>query len=374
MVSVTAKDQYGNTATGYSGAVRIAASDPGGSVQLPQTLTNGTALFSAALRTAGSQLVIATDTAGYGFTGTSNAITVIPDAATRLAVSASASATAGTTLAITVTALDQFGNTATGYTGTAHFSSTDAAAALPLDSTLAGGQGLFSVTLKKAGPVTVTAADTVSSSMVGSATISVNAAAAKQFKVSGSPTTINAGLPLVFTVVAQDQFANTVANYAGTVQFSTTDSQANFTPTATLSAGVGLLAVTFRTAGSQTLTATDSIYGAVTGTSNTITVNALAVQRFVVSGPGSIVAGSPFVVTVAAKDSFNNTVTGYKGTVHFTSTDGAPFSQTMSPSAGALARSVSSSRPRASRPSRPPTPPMTASPAPALLSPSRAAR
>src|SRR5262249_48112708 len=63
----------------------------------------------------------------------------------------------------TLEAFDPFGNQATGYTGTVHLSSSDAAATLPANYTFSpGDQGLhtFSVTLRTAGPQTVTATDT----------------------------------------------------------------------------------------------------------------------------------------------------------------------------------------------------------------------
>src|SRR5207302_10716060 len=80
-------------------------------------------------------------------------------------------------------------------------------------------------------------------------------------------------------------------------------------------------AVTLKTAGSQTITGTDTISNSITGTSNTVTVSAAAATHYSVSAPGSATAGNPFSFTVTALDAFNNTATGYAGTVHFTSTD-----------------------------------------------------
>jgi hypothetical protein len=45
--------------------------------------------------------------------------------------------------------------------------------------------------------------------------------------------------------------------------------------------------------------------------------------HFAVSAPSSDTAGTSFTVTVTAEDGSNNTVTGFTGTVHFTSSDGA---------------------------------------------------
>jgi hypothetical protein len=61
-----------------------------------------------------------------------------------------------------------------------------------------------------------------------------------------------------------------------------------------------------------------------TGTSGDVAV-AATLDHFAVSTPASATAGAPFDVTVIAKDASNNTMTGYTGTIHFTSSDsGAP--------------------------------------------------
>ena len=52
-----------------------------------------------------------------------------------------ASATAGSAFTFTVTAEDPYNNTATGYAGTVHFTSSDAAAVLPANATLTNGSG-----------------------------------------------------------------------------------------------------------------------------------------------------------------------------------------------------------------------------------------
>jgi len=59
---------------------------------------------------------------------------------THFAVSAPASATAGTALNLTVTPLDSFSQTVTGYSGSARFTGTDKAAVLPAESMLSDGE------------------------------------------------------------------------------------------------------------------------------------------------------------------------------------------------------------------------------------------
>src|SRR5439155_13824957 len=118
-------------------------------------------------KTAGNQTLTATDTVTSSITGTSNTISVAAAAATHFSVSAPASATAGSAFSFTVTALDQFNNTSTGYGGMVHFTSSDGQAVLPSNSTLTNGTGTFSATLKTAGSQTLTATDTVTSSITG---------------------------------------------------------------------------------------------------------------------------------------------------------------------------------------------------------------
>src|SRR5262249_28035955 len=137
-VTVTARDAYGNTATGYMGAVHFSTSDPAAGLKLPAAYTfiaadQGTHTFSGGvtLGTGGSQTVTATDAASGSITGSAVASVVAPASATHLGVSAPSSVTAGSTFSITVTALAANGSTATGYTGVVQFSSSDARALLP---------------------------------------------------------------------------------------------------------------------------------------------------------------------------------------------------------------------------------------------------
>src|SRR5207237_651967 len=147
-------------------------------------------------------------------TGTQSAITVNPGAAATFTVAGYPSPTvAGVAHPFTVTALDAFGNTATGYTGTARFTSTDGSATLPANYAFtaadAGVHG-FSVTLKTVGTQSVTATDTVTVSITGvQSGIVVNPAAAVSFTVAGLSTLRTAGVAGSVTVTAKDVFGNT---------------------------------------------------------------------------------------------------------------------------------------------------------------------
>src|SRR5205814_1713405 len=194
-ITVTALDQFNNTATGYTGTIHFTSSD--GAATLPANYTfvggdNGVHTFTnlTTLKTSGNQTVTSTDTVTCSITGTSGTIFVSAAAATHHSATPTRRSTDLTAFSITVTALDQFNNTATGYTGTIHFTSTDGAAVLPANYTFVGGDnGVHAftnlTTLKTSGNQTVTATDTVTGSITGtSGTIAVSAAAATHYSVT----------------------------------------------------------------------------------------------------------------------------------------------------------------------------------------------
>jgi hypothetical protein len=88
-----------------------------------------------------------------------------PPSATHFSVTTTASPSAGAAFHLTVTALAASGQTATSYSGTVHFTSTDGQAVLPANSTLVNGTGTFSVTLKTVGSQSITATDTATVSI-----------------------------------------------------------------------------------------------------------------------------------------------------------------------------------------------------------------
>ncbi|HTA56525.1 MAG TPA: Ig-like domain-containing protein, partial [Candidatus Baltobacteraceae bacterium] len=320
-IIVTALDQFSNIATGYTGTVHFTSTDGAAVLPANVTLINGTNTLSVTLKTLGSQTITGTDTITATITGTSNVVSVSSGIATHFVVSAPGVATAGTAISVSVTALDSFNNIATGYTGTVHFTSTDATAVLPANTTLASGTGSFPVTLKSAGLRTVTATDTVTGTITGTTgTITVSSAPATHLVVT-APAVATAGTFITVHITAVDQFNNAVPSYTGTVHFTSSDGAAVLPANSTLSVGIGAFSVTLNTTGSQTVTATDTVTGTITGTTGTITVSSATTTHLLVTAPAAATAGTPVTVNVTALDQFNNTVTSYPGTVHFTSSD-----------------------------------------------------
>jgi hypothetical protein len=250
----------------------------------------------------------------------------IPDA-NHFDVSAPASTVAGTPFNLTVTALNPLGNKDANYTGKVHFSSSDGQAQLPSDYTFTTGdqgQHTFSVTLKTAGSQTVMVKDTVTSSIAGTATITVTPAAAAKLSVAGFPSPVTAGSVHTFTVTALDPYGNTATGYTGTIHFTSSDKKAVLEDDYTFQTsdnGKHVFGAVLKTAGTQSITATDKANSTITGTQTGIVVNPAAADHLSLTAPTSVESGTPFPLTVAAKDPFDNTVTTYKGTIHFASSD-----------------------------------------------------
>jgi hypothetical protein len=129
--------------------------------------------------------------------------------------------TTGSPATITVTAQDQSSETSYAYTGTVHFSTTDAVpgVSLPADYTFVPGDNgvhvfTSAVTLVTVGSQTVSVTDTATSSITGSAVVTVNPV---EFAFVALPTSVEAGTAFILDVVAQDQTGHTETGFAGTM-------------------------------------------------------------------------------------------------------------------------------------------------------------
>jgi hypothetical protein len=132
-----------------------------------------------------------------------------------------------------------------------------------------------------------------------------------------------AGDTVNFTVTAKDGAGNTVPTYLGTVGFTSSDSIAVLPTSAPLTLGTGSFVAMLKKAGAQTITATDTSSSTLKGTSNSVAVSAAAAASFIVDVSGPVPVGQATVMHVNPHDAFDNLVSGYTGTVHFTSTDSA---------------------------------------------------
>jgi hypothetical protein len=136
--------------------------------------------------------------------------------------------------------------------------------------------------------------------------------------VSGFTASTTAGVSSTITVFASDP------SYNGTINFTSSDPRADLPADYTFTLadhGCHTFVVTLKTAGTQSIMATDVFTGQSAAQSD-IKVSAASASAFAFVGlPTSSTAGAAMTFTLYAKDAFGNTVTNFTGLVHFTSSD-----------------------------------------------------
>jgi hypothetical protein len=356
-VTVTARNPDGTTDTDYTGTIVLSSTDPTATFANAATGTplsgdsytfqpgdHGTHTFTAVLTKAGTQSITATETTNAVFTGSEGNILVEAAAASTMSVSGFPSPIDATLPGnLTVTLKDHYGNIASGYTGTAKFSTTDPQAVIidPVTGNIVALQGftytftandagvhIFSVTMETPGTQSITAIDTATPILTGTdGGITVNPALASHFLVS-APTSVQAGVLFTFTVTAADNSGHTVPGYTGTVSFSSSDYQAILPADYMFTAadgGVHTFTATLKSVGAQLITVTDTKTRSIAGSDSGITVTPAAAGKLVFGQqPSSTLAGqliSP-AVTVDVTDQYGNVITGDSSTVTLTLSNG----------------------------------------------------
>ena len=148
-----------------------------------------------------------------------------------------------------------------------------------------------------------------------------------QLVVTAPPGT-TAGSPFSITVSAVDNSGQAVTGYTGTVTFTTSDPfpgvlPANYTFTPHDQGTHSFDGVTLFTAGAQTLTAQDTADSTLMG-SATVAVAAAPADHLLITASPTAVSGTPFDVTLAALDPFDNVDMNYAGTTTWASSDTDP--------------------------------------------------
>jgi hypothetical protein len=274
--TVMAKKSDGTTATGYAGTVHFTSSDGQAGLSADYTFSAadaGVHTFSATLKTAGRQALTVTDTWTASLTGSETGITVNPAADSTMIVAGFPSpTTAGVAGSFVVTLKDAYGNTATGYTGMVQFTSSDRKAWLPANFTFTAtdaGVHTFSAILKTAGTQSLTAKDATTASLTGTdGRITVNPAAASKLLIS-APAKVQHGVAFSLTITVVDAYGNVVTGYTGTIHFKSTDTTAtlprDYTFTAADRGMHTFTGLVLRKKGKQTITITDPLNSALTG-------------------------------------------------------------------------------------------------------------
>jgi hypothetical protein len=231
-LTVTARDQFGNPATGYRGTVCFTSSDARATLPVCYTFTladlsSHTWRNGLTMHTAGRQTVTVTDTVNPSLADTT-ALLVVPGLANGFILAEIPPVfTAGVPSDVRAVAVDRDGNVAPSYRGTVHFISSDGAATLPDDyqfGVFDNGQHIWygGIILRTAGSQTVTITDVDNSSLTGSVNVTVTPAPALSF-FADAPSSVTSGIPFDVNVSALDPYGNVDSNYAGTVTFTSSD-------------------------------------------------------------------------------------------------------------------------------------------------------
>ena len=328
-VQVTAQDAAGNTATGFNGSVSVAIGNNPGSAALQGT----TAITATAGMANFSDLSLTKVGTGYTLTAAATSLTgatsvafdISPAAATALTFTVQpVSDTAGGSLgAIQVGAIDQFGNTATGFAGavTLAIANNPGAGTLSGTSTKAAAAGSVAfpgLSIDKAGTgYTLSAAATGITGTTSSA-FNVTAGNATHLVFTAQPSNVVAGASVAPAVVVTALDANgNVAATAGTdtIRIGTNPGGAALsgdTIVARVSGASSHVGLTLDKAGTgYTLTARSNTLTGATSTTFNVTAGAVSASQTTVSATSPITAGGAgSTVTVTARDGLGNPVSG----------------------------------------------------------------
>lgn len=332
--SVSVQDAYGNTDTSFTGAVTVAITSGTGATGA--TLAGTTTVNAVAGVADFSGLNIVKAGTGYKLTasatslssGDSDAFNIAADVATELVVSASPGNTrSGVAFATqpAITARDQYGNTASGFTGAV---------------TLAIKTGTVGATL--AGTTTVNAAagvatfaglsiDKLGTGYVLTASASgLTSADTSSFDITPSglaftlePVDTPAGQALVVKVAAQDIAGGTDTSFTGAVTLSLKNAGrggATLFGSTTVNAVAGVADFTGKGLNIQKVGAgyvlSASASGLAVADSAAFDILPAAATKLVFTlAPASTPADANFTLAIEAQDSFGNIDTSYAGTV-----------------------------------------------------------
>ena len=327
VLTITARDVFGNVATAFAGQVRVTSNDPTDILPPIGAFTAGVRTVVVAFTKVGSHTARAEDVAARIPSATTSSVAISPGAPFRVALApVNPTATAGGPESFTATLVDFFNNTATNYTGTLQFTALgDPVASVPANFTFGAGDAgshTFSVTFKTAGSASLAVSDTVRAGVSGTVTWTVSAAAPATCVAGQAPSSAVAGSVVGLIVVVRDAFSNVARGYTGTLQLTTSDPRASLPPPVTFTpddAGSHPFSVALLTTGGQTVTATDLANPAIQCSVGVAVTP--AAPRLVLSVPASANAGFPVTVGVTVHDLFDNAIPAYAGTVSFASTD-----------------------------------------------------
>ena len=347
-LTVELEDNYDNVATNYSGTVTaVLANNPGGStlggttsaIVSPTGNSPGYATFTGLSLNKSDNDYTLTISDGNGLSMTTAGIDIVPASPAKFVFTTPppGSVAAGSPFGLTVELEDNYDNVATNYSGTV----TAFLANNPGGSTLGGttsaivsptgsnpGYATFTdLSLNKsANDYVLTIFDGNGLSMTTAGIDIVPASPAELVFTTPPPGSVTAGSPFGLTVELEDIYDNVATNYSGTVTAVLANNPGGSTLGGSASAIVSPTGsspgyATFtglslnKSANDYALTISDGNGLAMTTAGIDIVPASPAKFVFTTPPPGSVIAGSPFGLTVELEDNYDNVATNFSGTV-----------------------------------------------------------
>jgi len=314
-LQVYAKDVNGMIVENYNGSATFSSSDLAAVLPASGNFINGFLTLPVTLKTVAGGAKTITVTSG-GFSGTSSGINVTPAAYSALnsIVSvASNSVNSGTSVQVTLTTKDAYGNSSpTGLPSLSNiiFTSSATSGTGSFGSVTNAGSGIYTCNFTGILQGSVTLGAKISNVDVGiSTSVNVIPGAASILQLSSIPSTSIAGSNLNITVTAKDANGNIATGHNALVVLSSNDSAAELPNSSTLDNGVKTFTVQFKTVagGAKTITVTS---GSLTTTSSEVSVTpgVYSLSQSSLSVPSeTLQSGYSMEVTLTMKDAYGNT-------------------------------------------------------------------
>lgn len=312
-ITITAQDNYSNTATQFTGKVNISDKTNTISPNASGNFIGGRWSGNVAISQAYSNDVITVINQGGSESGSSNSFDVISSNVDHFVITSIANQIAGTPFTITIRAEDSNNNLVTNFTGNASLADLTGTIIPKTTSNFSGGtwSGTVTITKSRTGDtITVTSSGKAGTSN----SFNVNPATLDHFRISSIGSPQIAGQSFSMTITAEDVYDNKVTSFVSSV--SLTENTGAIAPTATTNFSNG------EWSGAITITksVTDNIITASgagkTGQSNKFNVIAANLHHFAVANITTQAANSPFTLNVTAQDIYNNTATQFTGKVN----------------------------------------------------------
>lgn len=344
-VTLTAKDQYGNTVSSFTGTTELSASLGSISPTVTGAFVAGTRTQSVTLTAAGTGLTLTATKTGGSETGLSNAFNVTAGPTSQYVLNDPGDMTAGTRIGYTVTRKDVNGNLVTDGAETVYLYSNSSGTSTFYDSAVNGnaitsviilptqssasfwyyddGVGTWNITASdgtpaangaagitdSTDPVTVSAAPIVATKL----TILVQANATVGDTVPVTVRAENAGGQLDTSYTRSNNTIKIYSSGSGTASGGINVSIAN---------GVGIVNMSDTVAETSTISVDDTTNALNDSATAPVVFAAGSVHHFVFDAIGTQAAGVSFPVTITAKDQYGNTATSFTGTTDLTTTAG----------------------------------------------------